>query len=66
MARQSSRVTTQPPSTGAIAGAIEKIIVTIDSRRAAGAPAYRSRMMARPTTTPAPAEMPCMMRNIHR
>ena len=66
MVRQSEYLTIQPPSTGAMAGAIEKIIVTIDSRRAAGASGYRSRMMARPTTVPAPADTPCMMRKIHR
>ena len=64
--RQSNNLTIQPPSTGAMAGAIENIIVTIDSRRAACASAYRSRMMARPTTVPAPADTPCRMRNIHR
>ena len=41
-------VTIQPPKIGAIAGAIEKIIVTSDSSRAAAASEYRSRMMARP------------------
>ena len=64
--RQSENSTIQPPRMGAMAGAIVKIIVTSESRRAAAASEYRSRMMARPTTTPAPDEMPCMMRNTHR
>ncbi|MNT31994.1 hypothetical protein D3C72_1678540 [compost metagenome] len=59
-------MTIQPPRIGATAGAMEKIIVTSDSSRAAAASAYRSRMMARLITTPAPAETPCMMRKNHR
>ena len=50
----------------AILDSVAESIVTIDSSLAAGASEYRSRMMARPTTTPAPAETPCMMRNTHR
>ena len=52
--RQSRSVTIQPPTIGAIAGDTEKIIVTSESIRSADAPAYKSRMIARPITTPAP------------
>ena len=66
IARQMATATIQPPMIGAIAGETEKIIVTSDIIRSASAPEYRSRMIARPMTTPAPADRPCKMRHAHR
>jgi hypothetical protein len=62
MARHVNSVTTHPPKTGARAGDSEKIILTNASHLVAAAPSKQSRMMARPTTVPTPADMPCMTR----
>ena len=52
----------QPPSSGATAGATPKKMVTCDITRCASAGGNMSRMMARDTTMPAPADMPCSAR----
>ena len=65
IARQPRRFSTAPPITGASAGAMPKISVICDISRWASAPLKRSRMMARPSTRPAPAERPCSARNSH-
>ena len=62
-ARQPNATCTQPPMIGATAGARPKIIVVRFMRRCAAAPSYRSRMMARPMTTPTPAVAPCNTRD---
>jgi hypothetical protein len=56
------RTNSSPPITGAMAGATPKKIVTCDITRCASAGGNMSRMMARDTTTPAPADMPCSAR----
>src|SRR6202011_1616061 len=63
MARQVNSVTTHPPKTGAKAGDSEKILLTNASSLVAAAPSKQSRIMARPTTVPTPADMPCTTRN---
>jgi hypothetical protein len=62
MARHVNSVTTHPPKTGAKAGDSEKIMLTSASSRVAAAPSKQSRMMARPTTVPTPADIPCTTR----
>ena len=56
--RQPNRICSQPPMTGAMAGARANIMVICDISFWAAAPSNRSRTMARLTTTPAPAEAP--------
>ena len=46
-----------------MAGATPKKIVTCDMTRCASLGGKRSRMMARDTTIPEPAHMPCRVRN---
>ena len=60
---QRANATTQPPTIGAMAGATPKIIETVDISRCAAAPSKQSRMIARPTIRPAPADIPCSARN---
>ena len=62
-ARQPKATCTQPPMIGATAGARLKIMVVRLMRRCARAPSYRSRIMARPMTTPTPAVAPCSTRD---
>ena len=52
----------KPPIIGAIAGAMPKNSVTCDITRCASTCGNMSRMTARDTTMPAPAEMPCSTR----
>jgi hypothetical protein len=61
-ARQPKAPCSQPPITGASAGASPKIMVMSDSRRCASWPGKLSRTMARPTTHPTPADKPCTPR----
>ncbi|GAE53860.1 hypothetical protein XPR_0495 [Xanthomonas arboricola pv. pruni MAFF 301420] len=56
----------QPPMIGAIAGAMPKIIDTWLISRCASAPWNRSRITARPTIMPTPADSPCSARNASR
>ena len=63
-ARQPKATWIQPPITGAIAGAMPKIIVIVLISRCASGPSCRSRTMARPTAIPTPALMPCSARNV--
>ena len=63
MARQVNSVTTHPPKTGAKAGDSEKIMLTNASSLVAAEPSKQSRITARPTTVPTPADMPCTTRN---
>ena len=65
MLRQTDTETIQPPTMGAMAGETEKIMVTSDIIFSASAPLYKSRVIARPMTTPAPADTPCSMRKPH-
>ena len=55
---QCAKAMIQPPMIGAMAGAMPKIIDTVDINRCAAAPSKQSRMIARPTIMPAPADMP--------
>ena len=48
---------------GAIAGAMPKIIDTWLIRRCASSPCSTSRITARPTIRPTPADRPCSARN---
>ena len=63
IACQSRCTNSQPPIKGAIAGATPKKIVTCDITRCASAGGNMSRMIARATTVPAPADKPCSARN---
>ena len=63
--RQPKKVCSQPPMSGATAGASANIMVICAIRRWASAPSNRSRTMARLMTMPAPAVMPCMARQNH-
>ena len=66
MERQPNAMSSTPPITGATAGARLNSIVTCDISRWAIGPSYVSRMIARPTTMPAPADMPCSARQASR
>ena len=61
--RQPRPTKSQPPMIGAIAGARPKKSVTSDIRRCASSAPKRSRIIARPTTMPAPTERPCTTRH---
>jgi len=61
-ARQPSWLLIQPPSTGAISGAMVITRITNDIMRAARRPEYRSRTTARAITGPAAAPKPWMSR----
>ena len=50
------------PTIGAITGDTPKIIITCDINRCAAGPSNVSRITARPTTSPAPAQAPCSAR----
>ncbi len=60
--RQPHTASSQPPITGAMAGAMANTKVTFDMTFCARAPENKSRTSARPITTPAPAAMPCPIR----
>ncbi len=60
--RQPRVAWSQPPRIGATAGAMPKTMPMNDMVRWAWAPVKRSPTMARPTTWPAPAEIPCKNR----
>jgi hypothetical protein len=62
--RQPKATWIQPPTTGAIAGAMPNIIVMVLIRRCASGPSCRSRTMARPMAIPTPALIPCTARNV--
>ena len=51
------------PTIGATTGATPKIIITCDISRCAASPSRLSRITARPTTRPAPAQAPWMPRH---
>src|SRR5690606_8033479 len=62
--RQPSVVTSSEPTIGASIGAAVKIITITVSRRAASTPLAMSRTIARVTTTPTDAAMPCTNRAV--
>jgi hypothetical protein len=65
IARQPIVFSRMPPMTGAIAGAIENTSVICDIAFCASGPWKLSRMIARPTTSPVPADNPWSARASH-
>ena len=62
--RQDAKVRITAPIDGATIGARMNAAMTSDRMRAIWAPWNRSRMMARPSTAPAPAPIPWITRSV--